>query len=144
MGSAVLMFALILAAAPPRRIVVAPGGPVPTVAAALRLARAGDTVVVTAGIYREPRIEVRVPVTLLGAGDAVQDVVVGRASRDRGAIGGELGHRRQRTRLVRLTAALALLAATVLPGALAAPSQAAEDDPLSNILKILQEKQKTV
>ena len=74
MGSSVLMFALILAAAaPPRRIVVAPGGPVPTVTAALRLARPGDTVVVMAGIYREPRIEVAVPVTLLGEGDAVLD-----------------------------------------------------------------------
>ena len=58
-----------------------------------------------------PRVGVR-------AGDAVQDVVVGRASRDRGAIRRELGHRRQRTRLVRVTAALALFAAMVLPGAL--------------------------
>jgi len=71
-GSAVLMLALMLAP-PPRRIVVAPGGPVPTVTAALRLARPGDTVVVTAGVYREPRIEVAVPVTILGEGEAVLD-----------------------------------------------------------------------
>jgi len=72
-------FALALAAlatdpAPPaRRIVVGPEGVVATVTAALRLARPGDTIVVTAGIYREPRIEVRVPVTLLGVGAAILD-----------------------------------------------------------------------
>jgi nitrous oxidase accessory protein len=57
----------------PRRIVVAPAGEVTTVAAALRLARAGDTVVVTAGVYREPPLEVTVPVTILGRGEAVLD-----------------------------------------------------------------------
>jgi nitrous oxidase accessory protein len=63
-----------LAVTPPaRRIVVAPDGPVPTVRAALRQARAGDTIVITAGVYREPRLEVTVPVTLLGAGAAVLD-----------------------------------------------------------------------
>ncbi len=55
------------------QIVVAPGGPVPTVTAALAKARAGDTVVVTAGVYREPRIIVTVPVTILGQGEAVLD-----------------------------------------------------------------------
>ena len=55
------------------QIVVAPGGPVPTVTAALARARAGDTVVVTAGVYREPRIIVTVPVTILGQGEAVLD-----------------------------------------------------------------------
>jgi len=55
------------------QIVVAPGGPVPTVTAALAQARAGDTVVVTAGVYREPRIIVTVPVTILGQGEAVLD-----------------------------------------------------------------------
>ena len=50
-----------------------PGGPVPTLTAALRLARAGDTVVVTAGIYREPQIVVTVPVVILGEGAAVLD-----------------------------------------------------------------------
>jgi nitrous oxidase accessory protein len=63
-----------LAASPPaHRIVVAPEGPVTTVAAALRRARAGDTIVVTAGVYREPRLEVTVPVTLLGVGAAILD-----------------------------------------------------------------------
>ena len=72
--AAVLVLLLSLAVAPPaRRIVVAPGGAVPTLAAALRLARAGDTVVVTAGVYREPRIVVSVPVTILGEGLAVLD-----------------------------------------------------------------------
>jgi peptide/nickel transport system substrate-binding protein len=71
----------------------------------------------------------------IGTGDAVQDVVVGRASRDggtgrwHGGLG--LGHRRQRTRLVRVTAAIALFAAMVLPGALVTPAQAAEDDPVT-------------
>ena len=63
-----------LAGAPvPRRIVVAPAGPVSTLTAGLRLAHAGDTVVVTAGVYREPRITVDVPVVILGEGAAVLD-----------------------------------------------------------------------
>jgi len=73
MGSAALALLLSVAAPPARRIVVTPGGPVPTVTAALRLARAGDTVIVTEGVYREPRLEVAVPLTLLGQGDAVLD-----------------------------------------------------------------------
>ncbi len=74
-GSALLAMLLSLAAGPPagRRIIVAPGGSVPTVTAALRLARAGDTLVVTAGVYREPRLEVTVPLTILGQGEAVLD-----------------------------------------------------------------------
>ena len=44
-----------------RRIVVAPGGAVATVdRRRSALARAGDTVVVTAGVYREPRLDVTV------------------------------------------------------------------------------------
>jgi nitrous oxidase accessory protein len=74
MGSAVLALLLMLAAPPAaKRIVVAPGGAVPTVARALRLARPGDTIVVTAGVYREPRLDVTVPVTILGQGEAVLD-----------------------------------------------------------------------
>jgi nitrous oxidase accessory protein len=74
MGSAVLALILLLAGPPVgRRIVVAPGGAVPTVTEALRLARAGDTILVTAGVYREPRLEVTVPVTILGQGLAVLD-----------------------------------------------------------------------
>jgi len=72
-GSALL--ALLLAVAPPpaRRIVVLPGGPVATVTAALRQARAGDTVIVTAGVYREPRLEITVPLVLIGESGAVLD-----------------------------------------------------------------------
>ena len=74
MGSAMLALVLSLAGPPgPRRIVVAPDSPVPTLTAALRLARAGDTVVMTAGIYREPRIIVSVPVVIIGEGTAVLD-----------------------------------------------------------------------
>jgi nitrous oxidase accessory protein len=71
-----LLAALLLAlpASPTaRRIVVAPGGPVPTISAALHQARAGDTIVITAGVYREPRLEVTVPITLLGTGAAILD-----------------------------------------------------------------------
>ena len=74
MSSAVLALLLGLAWPPAgRRIVVAPGSPVATVAGALRLARAGDTVVVTHGVYREPRLYVTVPLTILGEGEAVLD-----------------------------------------------------------------------
>jgi nitrous oxidase accessory protein len=58
---------------PARTIVVAPAGDVATIAAALRLAHPGDTVVVTAGVYHEPRLDVTVPVTILGRGEAVLD-----------------------------------------------------------------------
>ncbi len=73
MGSAVLAVLLAVAGPPSRRIVVAQAGPVPTIAAALARAHAGDTIVVTAGVYREPRLEVTVPVTILGQGNAVLD-----------------------------------------------------------------------
>lgn len=74
MSGALLTLLLCLTGPPAgRRIVVVPGGPVATVAEALRLARAGDTVVVTAGVYREPRLEITVPLTLLGEGEAVLD-----------------------------------------------------------------------
>lgn len=74
MGSAVLALVLLLTGPPAgRRIVVTPGGAVPTVTEALRVARAGDTIVVTAGLYQEPRLEVTVPVTILGQGLAVLD-----------------------------------------------------------------------
>jgi nitrous oxidase accessory protein len=73
---AVAMVVAVLTAAPhppARRLVVAHGGAIPTVDAALRQAHAGDTIVVTAGVYREPRLEVRVPVVILGEGVAVLD-----------------------------------------------------------------------
>jgi nitrous oxidase accessory protein len=74
-GSVLLALLLSLSAGPPvgRRIVVSPAGPIPTVTEGLRRARAGDTVVVTSGIYREPRLEVTVPLTILGVGDAILD-----------------------------------------------------------------------
>ena len=73
--ASVLLALLLSLAGPPagRHIVVVPGGAVGTVGAALRLARAGDTVVVTAGVYREPRLYVTVPVTIVGEGEAVLD-----------------------------------------------------------------------
>ena len=71
-----LLLALLLGLAPPgpgRRIVVAPAGAVATLPAGLRLARAGDTLVITAGVYREPRLVVTVPLTILGQGEAILD-----------------------------------------------------------------------
>ncbi|HEX3273662.1 MAG TPA: nitrous oxide reductase family maturation protein NosD [Gemmatimonadales bacterium] len=69
-----LLLALLLAGGPPaRRIVVAPGSPVATVAEGLRRARPGDTVFIAAGVYRESGLEVRVPLTLLGQAGAVLD-----------------------------------------------------------------------
>lgn len=68
-----LLLAVLAQDAAPRRIVVAPGGPVASVSAAVRLARPGDTIVVTAGVYREPRIELTRPVVLLGERGAVLD-----------------------------------------------------------------------
>jgi peptide/nickel transport system substrate-binding protein len=62
-----------------------------------------------------PRVGIR-------SGDAVQQVVMGLAAGDRGS---GLGHRRHRTRL-RSAAALALLAATLLPGATLAPPASAQ------------------
>ena len=76
MASLVLTIVIAVTAAPhppARRLVVAHAGPIATVTAALEQARAGDTIVVTAGVYREPRIEIRVPVVLLGEGLAVLD-----------------------------------------------------------------------
>jgi nitrous oxidase accessory protein len=72
---ATLLAALLATAAPvgPRRIVVEPGGPTPTLTAALRMARRGDTILVRSGVYREPRIIVAVPVTILGDHDPVFD-----------------------------------------------------------------------
>jgi nitrous oxidase accessory protein len=70
-----LLAALLVIAAPirPRHIVVEPGGPTPTLTAALRQARHGDTILVRSGVYREPRIVVTVPVTILGEHDPVFD-----------------------------------------------------------------------
>ena len=64
-----LVAALLGLASPdrPRTIVVAPGGEATTIATALRLARPGDTVVVTAGVYREPRLDVHVDLATVDA-----------------------------------------------------------------------------
>lgn len=54
-------------------LVVAPGGPVPTIAEALRLAPAGSRIVVRAGTYREHGLAVDRPVELVGEGRPVVD-----------------------------------------------------------------------
>jgi nitrous oxidase accessory protein len=67
---------VLMMTAPPassHRLVVEPCGPLPTLTAALRRARPGDTIVVKAGVYREPRIVIAVPVTILGEGNPVFD-----------------------------------------------------------------------
>ena len=58
-----------------RDIVVSPAGPVRTVTEALRLTRSGGRIVVKAGIYREPTIEVDRAVTIVGEPGAVLDGV---------------------------------------------------------------------
>ena len=70
-----LLLALLasLASQPPARIVVEPGSAVPTLTAALQQARPGDTILVLPGIYREPRITVAIPVTILGQGNPTFD-----------------------------------------------------------------------
>ncbi|HET7600676.1 MAG TPA: nitrous oxide reductase family maturation protein NosD [Gemmatimonadales bacterium] len=76
-AAAVFLGALAAAApqvpAPARDIVVDAHGQVPSVAAALALARPGDRIVVTAGLYREPRLVVDKRVAIVGEGDAVLD-----------------------------------------------------------------------
>jgi nitrous oxidase accessory protein len=66
--------ALALVSTPaPGQVVVAPAGPITTVAEGLRLVPEGGTVVVRAGVYREPTIVVDRPVTLEGHGNPVLD-----------------------------------------------------------------------
>ena len=70
---------LLLAAAPlapvgaQRDVVVSPRGAVTTIGQALRIARPGARIVVQAGVYREPTIVVRQPVTIVGERGAVLD-----------------------------------------------------------------------
>ena len=76
MGELLVSLALLaglIPQAPARRITVDPGGPVPTLTAALREARAGDTSLVLPGTYREPPVVVAVPVTILGRGNPTFD-----------------------------------------------------------------------
>ncbi len=60
-------------AAPPDTLVVAPGGPVPTLTAAIAQAAPGDRIVVRPGTYREPTIVVDKPLTIVGEGMPVLD-----------------------------------------------------------------------
>jgi nitrous oxidase accessory protein len=69
-----MLTALLLLAVPVREIVVRPGSAVPTIEAALRLARRGDTITVTAGTYRVGNLTVGVPgLVLQGEGWPVLD-----------------------------------------------------------------------
>lgn len=52
-------------------IVVAPGGPIRSVADALAIAKPFDRIVVKSGTYREPALVIRVPVELVGEGGPV-------------------------------------------------------------------------
>ena len=58
---------------PASRILVEPGSAVPTLTAALRQARPGDTILVLPGTYREPRVTIAIPVTILGRGNPTLD-----------------------------------------------------------------------
>lgn len=76
MGSLLLAFAMLGLQGPPTsagQIVVRPEGPVTTLSAALHRARAGDTITVRPGTYREPRVNVAIGVTIIGQGDPVFD-----------------------------------------------------------------------
>src|SRR4249920_1381232 len=71
-----LLFATLVAgsAAPVQTIVVRPGSAVPTLAAAVALAKPGDTITVTAGSYRVGNLVVGVPgLVLQGEGWPVLD-----------------------------------------------------------------------
>jgi nitrous oxidase accessory protein len=67
-----LLLALALAA-PVRVITVFPGGPVPSLKAALALAQDGDTILVRAGIYRESQVVVSRQVVIIGMAGAILD-----------------------------------------------------------------------
>jgi len=69
-----LLTALTIVGAPaPRTVTVAPDGPVRSVTAALAVVARGGTVIVRAGVYREPTIVVDAPVTIVGERGAVLD-----------------------------------------------------------------------
>jgi nitrous oxidase accessory protein len=57
----------------PRPIIVTPAGAVQTVGAAVQAARPGATIIVQAGVYREPTIVVTKPLTIVGEPGAVLD-----------------------------------------------------------------------
>jgi nitrous oxidase accessory protein len=54
-------------------ITVSPDGPTSTIGAAVEQAEPGDRIVVTSGTYREPTINVRKPLTIVGKGQPVID-----------------------------------------------------------------------
>ena len=62
------LLAVLVAQTTPRRILVEPGSAIATLTTGLRHARPGDTIFVLPGTYREPRIVIAVPVTILGQG----------------------------------------------------------------------------
>ncbi len=63
-----LLLSLALATPSPARWIVAPASPLPTLTAALALARDGDTILVMPGDYHEPELVVRHRITILGRG----------------------------------------------------------------------------
>jgi len=63
----------VLQAAGGSPIVVSPAGPVRTIAEGLALAPAGGRIVVRAGVYREPTIQVARPVEIAGDSGAIID-----------------------------------------------------------------------
>jgi nitrous oxidase accessory protein len=68
-----MMLLAMLAALQAPAIVVSPAGPVRTIAAGLALAPAGGRLVVRAGVYREPTIQVTRPVEIIGDSGAILD-----------------------------------------------------------------------
>jgi nitrous oxidase accessory protein len=62
-----------LGAQTPTRIVVSPAGVVQSVGGAVERAQPGATIIVQAGVYREPTIVVTKPVTIIGEPGAVLD-----------------------------------------------------------------------
>jgi nitrous oxidase accessory protein len=69
-----LVAALLVAPGPAREIIVRPEGPITTVAAAVAVARRGDTITIHRGTYRTGNVEVRVPgLTIRGDGYPVLD-----------------------------------------------------------------------
>jgi nitrous oxidase accessory protein len=57
----------------PRELVVGTGGRFASIGAALESAREGDRIVVRAGVYREPTLQVSLPVTIAGDSGAILD-----------------------------------------------------------------------
>src|SRR5690606_11342816 len=70
-GAALLLLTLALPASD--TLVVSPAGPYRTVGEAVAAAPAGATVLVTAGVYREPTVELARRITLQGEPGAVLD-----------------------------------------------------------------------